>query len=131
MRVALLILLLSVSASAQVATCAAGSPHCVQLNATAAANATSYNVYRSTATGGCSTVPATVPAGCTKIASGGTTPSYLDNSTATNVLTEGTTYFYVETSVNSAGESGPSNEASAKIPVTLSAPPANLTATPH
>lgn len=131
MKLAILALLSSFVLFGQAPTCAAGSTHCVQLNAGVVGNATSYNVYRSTVTGGCATVPATLPAGCTKIASGGTTPAYLDNSTATNPLTEGTTYFYVETSVDSAGESGPSNEASAKIPVTVPIPPPNLTATPR
>jgi hypothetical protein len=66
--------------------------------------ASSYTVRRSLASGG----PYTV------IASGLTSPSYLDTG-----LSNQTTYFYEVTAVNGAGESGESNKASA----TPSAPP--------
>ena len=72
---------------------------------TASSGATSYNVYRGTASGG----------PYAKISSANTTSS--TDSTVTN----GTTYYYVVTAVNSAGESGYSNEASASP--TASAPP--------
>jgi fibronectin type 3 domain-containing protein len=70
---------------------------------TASTGASSYNVKRSTTNGsGYSTI------------SSPTTASYTDST-----VTNGTTYYYVVTAVNSAGESGNSNQASA----TPSAPP--------
>ena len=50
--------------------------------------------------------------------------------TDTSALVEGTTYFYVVTSVGPGGESVASNEASALIPVSKPLPPSNLTSTP-
>ena len=71
----------------------------VTLNWTAATDAVSYNVYRSTTSGG----------PYTSIASGITATTYADTG-----LTNGTTYYYVVTAVNSSGtESTYSNEASA------------------
>ena len=70
----------------------------VSLTWTAVSNATSYNVKRSTTAGGTYTT----------IASNVTDVSYVDTS-----VTNGTTYYYVVTAVNSAGESNTSNEASA------------------
>lgn len=64
----------------------------------ASTGATSYNVKRSTISGG----PYTT-------ASSPTTNSYTDTG-----LTNGTTYYYVVSAVNSAGESGNSSEANAK-----------------
>src|SRR5258706_15137317 len=61
--------------------------------------ATSYNVYRSTTSGG--------PYGAA-IATGVTTTGYTDTG-----RTNGTTYFYVVTAVNGVGESGFSPQASA------------------
>lgn len=54
-----------------------------------------------------------------------TTPSYVDTAN----LIEGTTYFYVVDSVNSAGESGPSNEVTATVPFSIPGAPTNLVAT--
>jgi hypothetical protein len=90
-----------------------------------------YNLYRETSAGVCA--GSLTASGCTKItmtpvAAPATT--FTDNSSATNVLTEGATYLYVATSVNSSGESGPSAEASAKIPVLLPSSPTSLTAAP-
>jgi fibronectin type 3 domain-containing protein len=54
-----------------------------------------------------------------------TVSSYTDTAN----LVEGTTYFYVVDSVNSAGESGPSNEVTATVPFQLPGAPTNLVAT--
>jgi len=70
----------------------------VDLNWNASSGATSYNVKRATVSGG----------PYSTIATGVTTTSYAD-TTAVN----GTTYFYVVSAVNSAGESLNSNQASA------------------
>ena len=115
-------------------------PHCTILNWTPPASGgtpTSYNAYRSNATGVCTWAqstsgPITSPAGCVKIGSA-TVPAttLVDNSSTTNILTEGVTYFYVVTSANATGESAPSNEASAKIPVSPPASPTSLIGVPH
>lgn len=79
---------------------AAGSNKQVSLSWSAVAGAASYNIYRSTSSGGeikIATTPATI-----------TTTSYTDTG-----LANGTTYYYKVTAVNAAGESGKSNEASA------------------
>lgn len=78
---------------------AAGGNAQAALSWTASSGATSYNVYRGTSAGGESG---------TAIASGITTTSYTDTG-----LTNGTTYYYKVTAVNSVGTSGLSNEASA------------------
>ena len=88
----------------------------VSLTWTASAGATTYNLYWSTTTG-------VTPANGTKI-SGITNPAYVQTG-----LTNGTTYYYVVTAVNSAGESGPSNQASATPLAAIAAAPLNLTAT--
>ncbi len=87
----------------------------VNLVWTASPNATTYNVKRSTVTGG---PYATV--------SSPATASFTDASP-----TNGTTYFYVVSAVNSAGESANSSEASAKPTTPSQAPavPSGLTAT--
>jgi fibronectin type 3 domain-containing protein len=88
----------------------------VSLTWTASATATSYNVKRATTTGG----------PYTKISSP-TSPSFADTG-----LTNGTTYFYVVSAVNSAGESVNSAEVSAKptAPAQAPAAPTGLMATP-
>jgi fibronectin type 3 domain-containing protein len=84
--------------SAPTLTATAGDSQ-VNLNWTAVDNAASYNVYRSTTSGG----------PYTKIATGVTGTTYNDTD-----VTNGTTYYYVVTAVNSSGtESAYSNEASA------------------
>jgi fibronectin type 3 domain-containing protein len=70
----------------------------VSLSWTAAAGATSYNVKRATVSGG----------PYTTIATGITTMSYTDTG-----LNNGTTYYYVVSAVNAAGESGNSSQVSA------------------
>jgi hypothetical protein len=82
----------------------------------ASAGASTYRVYRGTASGG-SYAP---------VAAGLATASYTDSAVA-----NGTTYFYVVTATNEYGESAYSNEASAR-PQEPQVPPApvNLTAAP-
>jgi fibronectin type 3 domain-containing protein len=76
-----------------------------------------YNAYRGTTKGGPYTVLNTAAVAVT-------------NYTDTSALVEGTTYFYVVTSVGPGGESVASNEASALIPLSKPLPPSNLTSTP-
>jgi hypothetical protein len=89
----------------------------VALSWNASSGATSYNVYRSTSSGG---------EGSTPIASGVTSTSYTNTG-----LTNGTTYYYKVAAVNTAGTSGQSTEASATPAGTVSIPPtpSGLTAT--
>jgi len=93
---------------------AAGNAQVV-LSWTASAGATSYNIYRSTASGS-----------ETEINTGITATNFTDTG-----LTNGTKYYYQVTSANSAGESDVSNEASATPQAQAPAPaaPTNLTAT--
>ena len=72
----------------------------VGLNWSAASGATSYNVKRATVSGGAYTT----------IAFGITSTSYTDTDAG---LTNGDTYYYVVSAVNTTGESAPSSEASA------------------
>jgi fibronectin type 3 domain-containing protein len=72
----------------------------VNLSWTASAGAATYNVYRGTAAGAESATP---------IATGITATTYTNTG-----LTNGTTYYYKATAVNSSGTSAMSNEASAK-----------------
>jgi subtilisin family serine protease len=88
----------------------------VSLAWNASSGATTYNVKRSTASGGETTV-----------ASGVTTTAYVDNSVA-----NGVTYFYVVSAANAAGESANSNEvfATPTAPVTVApAAPGSVKAT--
>ena len=71
----------------------------VMLSWAASAGATTYNVYRSTTSGG---------EGATPVSTGVTATSFTDTG-----LADGTTYYYQVTAVNAQGESGKSNEASA------------------
>lgn len=73
------------------------SPTSILLNWGAATNAASYTIKRSLTAGG----------PYTTVASGLTTTSYTDSG-----LTSGTTYYYVVSSINAAGESANSSEAS-------------------
>ncbi|GMK37673.1 hypothetical protein PCCS19_07270 [Paenibacillus sp. CCS19] len=83
---------------------------------TASTGATSYNVKRATTSGGPYTTVATGVTGTTYTNTG---------------LTNGTTYYYVVSAVNSAGESANSTQVSATpvAPVTIPAAPTTLTAT--
>ncbi len=87
----------------------------VSLTWATSAGASSYSVYRGTASGGESTTP---------IAAGPTSTAYTDTG-----LTNGTTYYYRVAAVNSGGTSGMSNEASATPEPSAPAAPAGLTAT--
>jgi hypothetical protein len=85
------------------ATCTAGpSGHCVTMNwlaPTSGGAVVTYNVYHTTTTGACLTVPAT---NCTLV--GSTTTNATTYTDASSSLVGGTTYFYVVTGVNSFGE---------------------------
>jgi fibronectin type 3 domain-containing protein len=91
----------------------------VTLNWSVVSGATSYNIYRGTASGGESP---------TAIATGVTAATYIDTA-----VTNNTTYYYKVAAVNSGGTSGMSNEASAtpKAPVSQLPPtaPTGLQAT--
>jgi cellulose 1,4-beta-cellobiosidase len=96
---------------------ASGGNAQVSLSWTGSAGATSYNVKRSTVSGG----------SYSNIATGVATTSYTDST-----VTNGTTYYYVVSAVNSFGESPNSNQASAtpQAPVgdfSLSATPSSST----
>ncbi|HEY6837296.1 MAG TPA: fibronectin type III domain-containing protein [Geobacteraceae bacterium] len=97
---------------------ATGGANQVTVSWPAVSGATSYNIYWSTATG-------VTTANGTKIANA--TSPYVQTG-----LTAGTTYYYVVTAVNSAGESAPSAQASAAtnapVPV-VPAAPTGVTAT--
>jgi fibronectin type 3 domain-containing protein len=94
---------------------ATGGIQQVSLSWTASTGATSYNVKRAPTNGGPYTTVAS-PAGT----------SYTDTT-----VTNGTAYYYVVTAVNSAGESGNSNQATATPTAapTAPVPPLNLMAT--
>jgi fibronectin type 3 domain-containing protein len=87
----------------------------VTLNWTASSGATSYNIYRSTTSGG---------EGSTPYMTGVTTTSFTDSG-----LTNGTTYYYEVSAVNAGGQSPVSSEVSATPQVPAPAAPTNLTAT--
>lgn len=86
----------------------------VSLSWTASSGAANYIVYRGTTSGGENSTP---------IATDVTSANYTDKSAS-----NGTTYYYDVTAVNSGGESGKSNEVSA-TPMPPPSAPANLTAT--
>src|SRR5262249_21186827 len=84
----------------------------VTLSWNASAGATSYNVK-----------PATITGGRYAIVASQNSATYTDTG-----LTNGTTYYYVVTAVNSAGESGNSSQVTGTPQVTSTAPPTTLTA---
>jgi subtilase family serine protease len=85
----------------------------VSLTWSAGTGATGYNIKRATVSGGPYTTVGT-----------STTTSFTNSG-----LTNGTTYYYVVTSTNTAGESGNSNQASATPNVSVPSAPTNLVAT--
>ena len=85
----------------------------VGLSWSASSGATSYNVKRSTTSGGPYTTIASP-----------TTTSYTDTG-----VTNGTTYYYVVSAVNTAGESANSSQVSATPQQPVPPPPTNLVAT--
>src|SRR5215475_8909763 len=87
----------------------------VSLSWNASSGATSYNVKRSTTSGG----------PYTTIATGVTATNFTNTQ-----LVNGTTFFYVVSAVNAAGESGNSNQASATPLGTPPPAPTGLTASP-
>jgi len=99
--------------SAPAGLTATGASGQVSLSWTASSGATSYNVKRGTASGGPYTQLGTAA-----------TTSYVDTA-----VTGSTKYYYVVTALNSNGESGNSNEASATPAVAGPATPTGLTAT--
>jgi fibronectin type 3 domain-containing protein len=102
------------------AQCPLNSPHCVLLSwsNSPSISVTGYKIYRSTKSGGpYSHIATNTPYGNT---------AYIDY---TNLI-EGDTYYYVVTAFTPSGESGYSNEATAKIPATISLP-TSLTAFPR
>ena len=87
----------------------------VVLSWTASTGATSYNIYRSTTSGG---------EGSTAYKTGVTAATFTDTG-----LTNGTTYYYEVTAVNTGGESGKTSEVSATPVATVPAAPTGLSAT--
>jgi hypothetical protein len=89
-----------------------------------------YNVYRSTTAGSYSTTPISPLTSPNGVSCTATLCTYVDQGSATNILTEGTTYFYVVKAVDltTKGLSANSNEASGLIPIVIVIPnpPANL-----
>ena len=92
---------------------ATASAQQVSLSWTTSGGATSYNVNRGNTSGGPYTQIGTA-----------TTGSYTDAN-----VSDGTTYYYVVTALNSYGESGNSNQASARPTATAPAAPTGLSAT--
>jgi len=84
----------------------------VRINWTAVPAATSYNIYRGTATGVTTTSGTKIPV------SGGTTATFLDSGALGVGLAAGTQYFYLMTAVNASGESLPSTEVNATTSTT-------------
>lgn len=119
-------LTLALPAQAQ-AACPTGVNHCANLSwtpGTVSGNnaATSFNIYRTVTSGACSVVSA---AGCSKSGSAAVpTDTFTDSPLAAT-----TTYFWVVTAVNSAGESAPSNQVTATTgqdPTTTPATPTGV-----
>jgi cellulose 1,4-beta-cellobiosidase len=90
----------------------------ITLTWTAATGATSYSVYRSTTTG-------FTPSTTNRIATGVTSAAYTNT-----VLSNGTTYYYVVTALNAAGESGPSAQVGATPQITAPGLPTGVAASP-
>jgi len=126
-KIILLFLALLSIPAAQAQTCGA-APHCVILSwvASVDTSTTGYNIYRQVTTGTC---PASVTntTGFTKVNSTPIVGLTYTDTTAQNPSTD----CYVGTATNAAGESGPSNVASATVSFPPSAPPTVLGAVSH
>jgi uncharacterized protein (TIGR03437 family) len=100
----------------------AQTPHTVTLTWTWSQGdgpaATGFNVKRGVTTGG----PYTIIASLT----GSTISTYTDASGTGNILTPGTTYYYVVTALSGGAESPPSPEAQALIPTSAPGAPASI-----
>jgi fibronectin type 3 domain-containing protein len=82
---------------------------------------TGFEVQRGTVSGGPYTTIATIASP--------TTLTYVDTASTTNVLTEGSTYYYVVLTTGNGGTlSAPSNQATATIPFLLPVGPTGLSA---
>jgi fibronectin type 3 domain-containing protein len=101
--------------SAPTGLTATGGSGQVTLSWTASSEATSYNVYEGSSSGG---------EGSTPVATGITSTTYTVSG-----LTNGTTYYFKVTAVDTAGTSGDSNEASATPELSAPSAPTGLTAT--
>lgn len=127
MKTILLLLAASVAAFGQ-SPCGT-QPHCVVLSWTASVDTstTGYNIYRQVLTTGTCAPSVTSTAGFTKV---NTAPivgvTYTDLTIANP-----SSNCYVGTAVNAAGESGPSNVASATVSFPPTAPPTVLGAVAH
>jgi hypothetical protein len=88
-----------------------GLTNSVRINWTAVAGATSYNIYRGTATGVTTSNGTKIPV------SGGTTVTFLDSDGLGVGLAANTQFFYIMTAVNASGESLPATEVNATTQV--------------
>lgn len=125
MKKLLLLLALASGSASAFAQCGTAA-HCVVLSWTASVDTSvsSYSIYR--LTGSCPATAPTTTTGFTKI-----NASPITGLTFTDLSISATaSYCYVATAVNSAGESGPSNDASASLSFPPS-PPSMLSVVVH
>lgn len=87
------------------------------------ATVTSFNVLRGTTSGG----ESATPIGTVAFVTGQASYTYIDQGSATNLLTEGSTYYYEVTATGPGGTSAPSPEATALIPFSVPAIPSKPT----
>ena len=123
-----LLLLAALFAGSAFAQCGT-QPHCVVLSwvASVDTSVTGYNIYRQVLTTGTCPASVTSTAGFTKVNSTPIVGLTYTDSTVSNPSTN----CYVGTAVNAAGESGPSNVASATVSFPPSAPPTVLGVVVH
>ena len=91
---------------------------------TTSANTTSFGILRGTTSGG----ESSTAIGSVAFVTGQASYTYIDQGSATNVLTEGLTYFYEIVAIGPGGTSAPSPETSATIPFSLPPVPGKPTA---